>query len=91
MLVNGTNFQIQVWRALLEIPEGTVTTYETVAASAGRPAAIRAAAGAVGDNPVAWLIPCHRVLRKSGLLGGYRWGLVRKSAMIAWESARHSA
>jgi O-6-methylguanine DNA methyltransferase len=88
VLVRGTNFQVQVWRALLRIPEGSVASYESVAAAAGRPAAVRAAAGAVGDNPVAWLVPCHRVLRKSGLLGGYRWGLERKRAMLAWEAAR---
>jgi AraC family transcriptional regulator, regulatory protein of adaptative response / methylated-DNA-[protein]-cysteine methyltransferase len=91
VLVRGTNFQVQVWRALLRIPEGSVTTYEAVAAAVGRPAAVRAAAGAVGDNPVAWLIPCHRVLRKSGALGGYHWGLERKQALLAWEAAQTEA
>ncbi len=90
VLVRGTNFQVQVWRALLAIPEGAATSYAAVAARAGRPAAVRAAAGAVGDNPVAWLIPCHRVLRTGGAPGGYRWGLARKRAMLAWEAARHA-
>lgn len=86
LLVRGTNFQYQVWNALLRIPAGRVTTYSEVAQAAGNPRAVRAAASAVGDNPVAWLIPCHRVIRKTGELGGYRWGLERKAAMLAWES-----
>ena len=86
VVVRGTNFQVQVWEALLRLPPASVTSYEAIATAAGRPAAIRAAAGAVGDNPIAWLIPCHRVLRKSGALGGYRWGLDRKRTMLAWES-----
>lgn len=89
VLVRGTNFQVQVWRALLEIPPGALSSYGDVAArlGAGRGAA-RAVGQAVGANPVAWLIPCHRVVRAAGGLGGYRWGLGRKRAMIAWESAR---
>lgn len=91
VLVRGTNFQVQVWRALLRVPEGSVTSYEALAAAVGRPSAVRAAAGAVADNPVAWLIPCHRVLRKSGALGGYHWGTERKGALLAWEAARSEA
>lgn len=84
----GSNFQIKVWEALLRIPPGSVTTYGRVAASAGRPRAHRAAGTAVGANPVAYLIPCHRVIRQSGALGGYRWDPVRKQAMLARESAQ---
>lgn len=85
--VAGTNFQIQVWRALLTIPAGGVATYGQIAAGAGRPAAARAAGTAIGANPVAWLIPCHRVIRASGVTGGYRWGPDRKRAMLGWEAA----
>ena len=94
VLVRGTNFQVRVWEALLQIPPGRVTTYTNVAAAAGRPRAIRAAASAVGDNPVSWLIPCHRVIRTTGELGGYRWGLHRKCVMLAqerWTSAATTA
>lgn len=87
LLVRGTNFQFHVWNALLRVPAGRVTSYSELAHAAGVPRAVRAAASAVGSNPVAWLIPCHRVIRKSGELGGYRWGLDRKAAMLAWESA----
>ncbi len=85
--LHGTNFQIKVWQALLRIPEGNVVSYTDVARGIGRPDAVRAVAGAVGKNPVAWLIPCHRVLRSSGELGGYRWGLTRKKIMLARELA----
>jgi AraC family transcriptional regulator of adaptative response/methylated-DNA-[protein]-cysteine methyltransferase len=74
VLVRGTNFQVQVWRALLRVPTGSVTSYGAVARAIGRPRAVRAVGSAVGANPVAWLIPCHRVLRGDGGLGGYRWG-----------------
>ncbi|MCX7031502.1 MAG: bifunctional helix-turn-helix domain-containing protein/methylated-DNA--[protein]-cysteine S-methyltransferase [Spirochaetes bacterium] len=84
----GTNFQLKVWEALLRIPPGAATTYGDVARRIGRPGAARAVAGAVGANPVAWIIPCHRVLRSIGTLGGYRWGLERKQAMLGWEAAR---
>jgi AraC family transcriptional regulator, regulatory protein of adaptative response / methylated-DNA-[protein]-cysteine methyltransferase len=86
--VAGTNFQVRVWEALLGIPEGWVTSYEGLAESLGRPGAARAVAGAVARNRVAWLIPCHRVIRKVGEAGGYRWGRDRKRAMLAWEAAR---
>lgn len=88
LLVRGTNFQVKVWRALLQIPIGSVATYEDIATAIGAPAAARAVGAAIGRNPVAFLIPCHRVIRTTGALGGYRWGLPRKRAMLAWESGR---
>jgi AraC family transcriptional regulator of adaptative response/methylated-DNA-[protein]-cysteine methyltransferase len=86
--VHGSNFQIQVWRALLEHGADSTLSYQQLASAIGRPQAARAVGTAVGSNPVAWLIPCHHVLRKNGALGGYRWGLERKRAMLAWEVAR---
>ncbi len=86
--VRGTNFQIKVWEALLRIPPGGVVSYEDLARHIQAPRAVRAVANAVAHNPVAWLIPCHRVIRKSGALGGYRWGETRKKALLAWEAAR---
>lgn len=83
----GAPFQIKVWEALMRVPTGHVTTYSDIAASIGRPRAVRAVGTAVGRNPISWLIPCHRALRKSGALGGYHWGLPVKRAMLAWESA----
>lgn len=88
LLLSGAPFQIKVWEALLSIPSGHVTTYSEVAKQAGNPKAVRAVGTAVGRNPVSWLIPCHRALRKSGGLGGYHWGLPVKRAMLAYESAR---
>ncbi len=87
----GAPFAIKVWQALLEVPTGHVTTYSDIATRIGAPRAVRAAATAVGRNPVSWLIPCHRALRKSGELGGYHWGLPVKRAMLAWEAARTEA
>jgi len=87
LCVTGTNFQIQVWRALLRIPEGTLTSYTGLAEVVGRPTSVRAVANAVGANPISWLIPCHRVIRSSGALGGYRWGLEAKRGLLARESA----
>ncbi len=84
----GAPFQIKVWEALLSIPSGQVTTYSEIARVVGHPKAVRAVGTAVGRNPVSWLIPCHRALRKSGGLGGYHWGLPVKRAMLAWEAAR---
>ncbi|WP_424928803.1 methylated-DNA--[protein]-cysteine S-methyltransferase [Amaricoccus tamworthensis] len=84
----GGPFQIKVWEALLQIPSGHVTTYSDIAQAIGSPKAVRAVGTAVGRNPVSWLIPCHRALRKSGGLGGYHWGLGVKRALLAWESAR---
>ncbi|MBL4811312.1 MAG: bifunctional helix-turn-helix domain-containing protein/methylated-DNA--[protein]-cysteine S-methyltransferase [Rhodobacteraceae bacterium] len=84
----GAPFQIKVWEALMSVPSGHVTTYSNIAAAIGRPKAVRAVGTAVGRNPVSWLIPCHRALRKTGALGGYHWGLPVKRALLAWESAR---
>lgn len=85
--VRGTNFQIKVWEALLRIPPGCIVSYESVAQRIRAPRAVRAVANAVAHNSVAWLIPCHRVIRKSGAVGGYRWGETRKKALLAWEAA----
>lgn len=87
----GAPFQIKVWEALLAVPSGHVTTYGDLARAVGNPAAVRAVGTAVGRNPVGWLIPCHRAIRKGGALGGYRWGLPVKRAMLAWEAARVEA
>ena len=84
----GAPFQIKVWEALLQIPSGHVTTYSEIAQAVGSPKAVRAVGTAVGKNPVSWIIPCHRALRKSGGLGGYHWGLPVKRAMLAYEAAR---
>ncbi|KIT15075.1 methylated-DNA--[protein]-cysteine S-methyltransferase [Jannaschia aquimarina] len=84
----GAPFQIKVWEALMRIPSGHVTTYSEVARAIGHPKAVRAVGTAVGRNPVSYLIPCHRALRKSGGLGGYHWGLPVKRAILAWEAAR---
>jgi AraC family transcriptional regulator of adaptative response/methylated-DNA-[protein]-cysteine methyltransferase len=86
--LRGTNFQLKVWEALLAIPEGATTSYGALAKTIGKPKASRAVGSAVGDNPVSFLVPCHRVLRRSGALGGYRWGLERKQAILAWERVR---
>lgn len=83
--LRGTNFQIKVWEALLNIPVGAVTTYEHIAAKIGNPRAVRAVGSAVGDNPIAYLIPCHRVIRKSGEFGNYMWGSARKKAILVKE------
>jgi len=88
LLVRGSNFQVKVWRALLALPFGSVATYRNIAGSIGEPSAARAAGNAIGANPVAWLIPCHRVIRESGELSRYRWGAERKAAMLGWEAAR---
>ncbi|SNS20995.1 bifunctional helix-turn-helix domain-containing protein/methylated-DNA--[protein]-cysteine S-methyltransferase [Tropicimonas sediminicola] len=87
----GAPFQIKVWEALLAIPTGHVTTYSEIAGAIGNPRAVRAVGTAVGRNPISWLIPCHRAIRKSGALGGYHWGLPVKRALLAWESARADA
>jgi len=83
--VAGTNFQIAVWRALLRIPPARAVTYSQIAEAVGSPRAVRAAGSAIGANPVALLIPCHRVIQQSGGLGGYRWGAARKQAIQVWE------
>ena len=86
LLLRGTNFQIKVWEALLAIPQGRVATYQAIARRIGRPGSARAVGNAVGSNPVAFLIPCHRVIRAGGELGGYRWGPGRKRLILAWEA-----
>jgi AraC family transcriptional regulator of adaptative response/methylated-DNA-[protein]-cysteine methyltransferase len=85
--LQGTNFQINVWRALLKIPRGRIVSYTDIAGTIGKPKAVRAVANAVAHNPIAFVIPCHRVIRKTGALGGYRWGSARKKAMLAREAA----
>ena len=86
--VTGTNFQINVWKALLNIPPGKVVSYGQIANKINHPGAARAVGLAVGANPVAFLIPCHRVIQQSGKLGGYHWGETRKHVIHAWEAAR---
>lgn len=86
--VRGTEFQVRVWRALLGVPCGVLVSYGRLAGMVGHPKASRAVGSAVGDNPLACLIPCHRVIRETGVVKGYRWGDTRKRALIAWESAR---
>ena len=88
LLVRGTNFQVKVWEALLRVPAGQVVSYQHVARAIGQPKALQAVGSAVGANPVAVLIPCHRVIRKEGVLGEYRWGAATKKALIGWEMAR---
>ena len=87
--VKGTNFQIKVWEALLKIPLGKVVTYEDVARHIGMPNAARAVGNAVGQNPIPFLIPCHRVIKKMGIFGNYGGGRERKKAILGWEAARH--
>ena len=84
----GAPFQIKVWEALMNIPTGFVTTYSDIAKAIYNKAAVRAVGTAVGKNPISWLIPCHRVLRKNGELGGYHWGIDLKTALLARESAQ---
>ncbi|ALD20794.1 methylated-DNA--[protein]-cysteine S-methyltransferase [Hymenobacter sp. DG25A] len=88
LLVRGTNFQVKVWEALLRVPVGQVVSYQHVAQAIGQPRALQAVGSAVGANPVALLIPCHRVIRKEGILGEYRWGSTTKKALIGWEMAQ---
>ncbi|MDG2340371.1 MAG: methylated-DNA--[protein]-cysteine S-methyltransferase, partial [Paracoccaceae bacterium] len=87
----GAPFQVKVWEALVKIPSGKVTTYSEIAEAVGSPKAVRAVGTAVGKNPIGWLIPCHRAIRKSGGLGGYHWGMPIKRAMLAYEAARSEA
>jgi AraC family transcriptional regulator, regulatory protein of adaptative response / methylated-DNA-[protein]-cysteine methyltransferase len=88
--LKGTQFQLKVWESLLKIPMGQLSTYSTVAKEIGNDRASRAVGTAIGNNPVAFLIPCHRVIQASGSFGGYIWGKTRKTAMIGWESAQKS-
>ena len=85
LCLTGSPLQVQVWNALLKIPAGKVTNYKTLAKHIGKPKAVRAIATAIGKNPLCWLIPCHRVVRTNGDLGGYHWGLQVKTAMLKFE------
>lgn len=86
--LKGTGFQLKVWETLLKIPMGQLSTYGSIAEQIGQPNASRAVGTAIGSNPVAFLIPCHRVIQSSGNIGGYMWGNTRKTAIIGWESAK---
>ncbi len=88
VLLRGSAFQLKVWEALLKIPEGRLVSYDQIADAIGQPTASRAVGTAIGSNPIGYLIPCHRVIKKTGLFGGYRWGVARKQAMLGWEAAR---
>jgi AraC family transcriptional regulator of adaptative response/methylated-DNA-[protein]-cysteine methyltransferase len=84
----GTDFEVRVWETLLRIPLGKATTYSTIAGHIGKPKASRAVGAAVGRNPISFVVPCHRVLGKSGALTGYHWGVTRKQAMLGWEAGK---
>lgn len=86
--LKGTEFQLKVWETLLKIPMGQLSTYGNIARTIKNPNASRAVGTAIGDNPVAFLIPCHRVIQSTGIVGGYHWGSIRKSAIIGWEAAK---
>lgn len=87
--LKGTDFQLKVWQALLSIPQGGLVTYGEVARRINQPTASRAVGTAIGSNPIAYLIPCHRIIQSSGNTGGYRWNPIRKKAMIGWEAAKN--
>ena len=86
----GTDFEVRVWETLLKIPMGRATTYSDIAARVGTPKAARAVGAAVGKNPLSFVVPCHRVIGKSGDLTGYHWGITRKRAMLGWEAGKAS-
>lgn len=86
--LKGTDFQMSVWKELAKIPKGSFTTYGRLAQAVGKPKAARAVGTAVGQNPVAYLVPCHRVIRTTGAIGGYHWGVHRKRAILAWEKTK---
>jgi AraC family transcriptional regulator of adaptative response/methylated-DNA-[protein]-cysteine methyltransferase len=88
LLLKGTNFQVKVWQALLAIPPGAMVSYQDVATSIGQPGATRAVANAIARNPIAYLIPCHRVISKVGMVHHYRWGTARKKAMLGREASQ---
>lgn len=90
VFVKGTHFQTKVWEALLKIPNGNLTSYQHIADSIGNPGAVRAVGTAIGANPVSWLIPCHRVIRREGVVGQYYWGSLRKAAIIGWEAPNYT-
>ncbi len=87
LFLRGTNFQIKVWEAVLRIPTGYVLSYSDIARQIGQPGAAQAVGQAVGRNPIAFIIPCHRVIRRLGIAGYYHWGSARKKAMLGWEAA----
>jgi AraC family transcriptional regulator of adaptative response/methylated-DNA-[protein]-cysteine methyltransferase len=91
VILIGTDFEVRVWETLLKIPMGRATTYSDIAANINNPKASRAVGAAVGRNPVSFVVPCHRVIGKSGALTGYHWGLTRKQAMLGWEAGRVTA
>ncbi len=86
--LKGTAFQLKVWETLLKVPAGSLATYRRIAEKISKPGALRAVGTAIGQNPVAFIIPCHRVIQSSGAIGGYHWGTTRKTAMIGWEAAK---
>jgi AraC family transcriptional regulator, regulatory protein of adaptative response / methylated-DNA-[protein]-cysteine methyltransferase len=88
VLLKGTPFQLKVWEALLKIPSGCLVSYSHISQNIEMPTAMRAVGTAIGQNPIAYLIPCHRVIKQSGILGKYRWGDIRKQTMIAWEASQ---
>jgi AraC family transcriptional regulator of adaptative response/methylated-DNA-[protein]-cysteine methyltransferase len=88
--VKGSNFQLKVWEALLNIPAGSCCRYQDIAQQVDSPRAARAVGTAIGQNPISWLIPCHRVIRGTGVVGHYRWGSVRKQSLLLWEQGQHS-
>ena len=91
LVMIGTDFDVRVWEALLKIPMGRAVSYTDIARHIGAPTASRAVGSAVGRNPISFVVPCHRVLRGDGSLGGYHWGLTRKRALIGWETGRVAA
>ena len=91
LVMIGTDFDVRVWEALLKIPMGRAVSYTDIARHIGSPSASRAVGSAVGRNPISFVVPCHRVLRGDGSLGGYHWGLTRKRALIGWETGRWRA
>lgn len=88
MVLIGTDFQVQVWDALLKIPMGRARAYSDIATGIGKPSAARAVGAAIGANPISFVVPCHRAVGKSGALTGYHWGLTRKRAMLGWEAGQ---
>ena len=88
LVLIGTDFEVRVWEALLKIPMGQAVSYSDIAKHIGKPSAARAVGSAVGRNPISFVVPCHRVLRNDGSLGGYHWGLTRKRAIIGWETGQ---
>ena len=91
LVMIGTDFDVRVWETLLKIPMGRAVSYTDIARHIGAPSASRAVGSAVGRNPISFVVPCHRVLRGDGSLGGYHWGLTRKRALIGWETGRVAA